>query len=239
MKSCLATFPLHIAIIMDGNGRWAKARHRPRVFGHQAGIKTVRCIVEDAADMGIRYLTLYSFSTENWSRPKSEISALFNLLKQYVNDDLDSLHENGVQVRIAGSRRGLTPDILEIIHYVETKTHDNTEFYLNIAFNYGGRDEILRAAAKAVSDGKSLDTLSDREFETYLDTSGFPSPDLVIRTGGEKRISNFLIWQAAYAEFVFTDVLWPDFTRTDLEEAVDEYLNRERRFGALRPAEVA
>jgi len=204
-----AEVPLHIAIIMDGNGRWAQARHRPRVFGHQAGVKTVRRIVEDAADMGIQYLTLYSFSTENWTRPKAEIAALFSLLRKYVEDDLDTLNSNNVRIRILGSREGLKPDLLELIHRVETTTEANTEFHLNIAFNYGGRDEILRAAAKAVSDGKDLSSLKEAELTPYLDTADIPEPDLVIRTSGEKRISNFLLWQAAYSEFVFTDVLWP------------------------------
>lgn len=234
-----ADFPLHVAIIMDGNGRWAQARHRPRVFGHQEGVKTVRRIVENAADMGIQYLTLYSFSTENWTRPKAEIAALFNLLRQYVEDDLDTLNRNNVRIRIIGSRRGLKPDLLELIDRVEYATRDNTEFFLNIAFNYGGRDEILRAMAKAVSDGMTLSEMSEADLTPYLDTADLPEPDLVIRTSGEKRISNFLLWQTAYAEFVFTDVLWPDFTRKDLEMAIVEFQNRERRFGNLTESEVA
>lgn len=224
---------------MDGNGRWARARHRPRVFGHQAGVKTVRRIVEDAADMGLQYLTLYSFSTENWTRPKAEIAALFNLLRQYVEDDLETLDRNNVRIRIIGSRKGLKPDLLELIDRVERTTESNTEFFLNIAFNYGGRDEILRASAKAVKEGKDLSAMSEAELTPYLDTADLPEPDLVIRTSGEKRISNFLLWQAAYAEFVFTDVLWPDFTRKDLEAAIAEFQNRERRFGNLNTSEVA
>ena len=234
-----ADFPLHVAIIMDGNGRWAQARHRPRVFGHQAGVKTVRRIVEDAADMGIEYLTLYSFSTENWTRPKAEIAALFNLLRKYVEDDLEMLNKNNVRVRILGSRAGLKPDLLELIHRVETTTEANTEFHLNIAFNYGGRDEILRAASKAVADGKDLSSMSERDLTPYLDTADLPEPDLVIRTSGEKRISNFLLWQAAYSEFVFTDVLWPDFSKVDLQAAISDFQNRERRFGNLNASEVA
>ena len=234
-----ADFPLHVAIIMDGNGRWAQARHRPRVFGHQAGVKTVRRIVEDAADLGIQYLTLYSFSTENWTRPKAEIAALFSLLRKYVEDDLDTLNRNNVRIRILGSREGLKPDLLDLIHRVETTTEANTEFHLNIAFNYGGRDEILRAAAKAVSDGKDLSSLKEAELTSYLDTADIPEPDLVIRTSGEKRISNFLLWQAAYSEFVFTDVLWPDFTKADLQAAIADFHKRERRFGNLNASEVA
>ena len=224
---------------MDGNGRWAQARHRPRVFGHQEGVKTVRRIVEDAADMGIQYLTLYSFSTENWTRPKAEIAALFNLLRKYVEDDLETLNRNNVRIRILGSREGLKPDLLELINRVETTTQANTEFHLNIAFNYGGRDEILRAAAKAVADGKDLSAMKDTELTPYLDTADLPEPDLVIRTSGEKRISNFLLWQAAYSEFVFTDVLWPDFTKDDLQAAISDFQNRERRFGNLNTSEVA
>ena len=234
-----ANFPLHVAIIMDGNGRWAQARHRPRVFGHQAGVKTVRRIVEDAADMGIQHLTLYSFSTENWTRPKAEIVALFNLLRKYVKDDLETLNRNNVRIRILGSRAGLKPDLLELIDRVEATTKTNNEFHLNIAFNYGGRDEILRAAAKAAADGKNLETMTEAELTPYLDTADLPEPDLVIRTSGEKRISNFLLWQAAYSEFVFTDVLWPDFTKADLQAAISDFQNRERRFGNLTASEVA
>ena len=224
---------------MDGNGRWAQARHRPRVFGHQAGVKTVRRIVEDAADLGIKYLTLYSFSTENWSRPKAEIAALFALLKQYVEDDLETLNENNVRVRILGSRTGLKPDLLELIERVESRTDNNSEFHLNIAFNYGGRDEILRAFAKASEAGVDIAAMSETDVTAYLDTSDIPEPDLVIRTSGETRVSNFLLWQAAYAEFIFTDVLWPDFSKADLEAAIAEFQTRERRYGNLNASEVA
>ena len=234
-----ADFPLHIAIIMDGNGRWAQARHRPRVFGHQAGVKTVRRIVEDAADIGISHLTLYSFSTENWTRPKAEIAALFALLRQYVEDDLETLDHNNVRVRILGSREGLKDDLLELIDRVESRTKDNTEFNLNIAFNYGGRDEILRATAKAIENGADANALTEADINAHLDTAYIPEPDLVIRTSGEKRISNFLMWQTAYSEFVFTDVLWPDFAKKVLENAIAEFQNRERRFGNLNASEVA
>jgi len=225
---------------MDGNGRWAQARRRPRVFGHQAGVKTVRRIVEDAADIGIKHLTLYSFSTENWTRPKTEISALFQLLKKYVEDDLESLNSNNVKVRIIGSRVGLRPDLLDVIKKVETTTQDNDEFFLNIAFNYGGRDDILRAVQSMVSSGIAADAITETLLSQHLDTFDIPDPDLVIRTSGEQRISNFLLWQAAYAEFVFTDVLWPDFSRADLELAIKEFQRRDRRFGNLSDtAEVA
>lgn len=235
-----AKLPLHIAIIMDGNGRWAKSRQRPRVFGHQAGVKTVRRIVEDAADIGIKHLTLYSFSTENWSRPKSEISALFDLLKKYVNDDLATLDKNNVRVRIIGSREGLDASLLETVDKVERRTKNNTEFNLNIAFNYGGRDEILRAVRCIAASGTPPEAITEAQISAHLDTQDIPDPDLVIRTSGEQRISNFLLWQAAYAEFVFTDVLWPDFMREDLLEAIKAYQLRDRRYGNLAPpAEVA
>lgn len=235
-----ADVPLHIAIIMDGNGRWAQARHRPRVFGHQAGVKTVRRIVEDAADIGIKHLTLYSFSTENWTRPKAEIEALFQLLKKYVSDDLETLNSNNVRVRIIGSRKGLRPDLLEVIDRVEATTRNNDEFFLNIAFNYGGRDELVRAIQAMTAKGLSGGEITDQVLSAHLDTNDIPDPDLVIRTSGEQRISNFLLWQAAYAEFVFTDVLWPDFARADLEAAISEFQGRDRRFGNLSDtAEVA
>ncbi len=230
-------FPQHIAIIMDGNGRWARARGKPRIFGHQAGVKTVRRVVEHASEMGVKCLTLFSFSTENWSRPKTEISALFALMRKYIDEDLQVLHRRGVRVRILGSRDGLKPDMLAMLDRVEDTTKDNSEFLLNIAFNYGGRDEILRATRAFATDvhlGRlKVSDLDAAKFETYLDTHGLVAPDLVIRTSGEKRISNFLLWQAAYAEFVFSDVLWPDFTKNDLQMAIEVFQNRDRRFGNL------
>lgn len=229
----------HVAIIMDGNGRWAKARHRPRVFGHREGVKAVRRVVQDARDIGLTCLTLYSFSTENWTRPRAEIAALFELLHKYIDDDLDELNENGVRIRIVGSREGLKPDLLEVINRTETTTQNNDKFFLNIAFNYGGRDELLRACKTAMDSGIDSADLTPEMFESFLDTKDLPSPDLVIRTSGEYRISNFLLWQAAYAEFVFTDVLWPDFKREDLERALVDYNGRERRFGNLNKADVA
>jgi len=236
-------FPRHIAIIMDGNGRWAKARHRPRLFGHQEGVKAVRRVVESAADIGVKCLTLYSFSTENWSRPKAEIMALFGLLRRYVEEDLETLYKRNVKVNILGSRQGLKPDMLALLDKVEAQTKDNTAFTLNIAFNYGGRNEIVRAATRIAQDARDgkIDpsALTEAEFERYLDTDGLPAPDLVIRTSGERRISNFLLWQAAYAEFIFTEVLWPDFNEADLKHAIEIYQNRDRRFGKVKPAEVA
>jgi undecaprenyl diphosphate synthase len=228
---------------MDGNGRWAKARHRPRVFGHQEGVKTVRKIVEYASEIGVKCLTLYSFSTENWTRPKAEISALFDLLRRYVHDDLKTLNNRDVRIRIIGSRSGLSDDMLALLDNVENTTKDNSSFSLNIAFNYGGRDELTRAT-RAIGAAVKAGTLNPEDInedliETYLDTTGLPTPDLVIRTSGEYRISNFLLWQAAYAEFVFTDVLWPDFSENDLDAAIVSFQSRERRFGNLDTAEVA
>jgi undecaprenyl diphosphate synthase len=238
-----ANFPAHIAIIMDGNGRWAKARHRPRVFGHQEGVKTVRKIVEYASEIGVKCLTLYSFSTENWTRPKAEITALFDLLRRYVSEDLKTLDSRDVCIRILGSRQGLSDEMLTLLDKVEATTKNNKSFFLNIAFNYGGRDEIARAVKKIAKDVKAgtLDPndIDEDLFEQHLDTTGLPVPDLVIRTSGEHRISNFLIWQAAYSEFVFTDVLWPDFGEKDLDAAIASYQSRERRFGNLNTAEVA
>jgi undecaprenyl diphosphate synthase len=231
--------PAHIAIIMDGNGRWARARHRPRVFGHTQGVKTVRRVVEGASEIGVKCLTLYSFSTENWTRPKAEIAALFNLLREYVESDLETLHRRNVRVRILGSRKGLTSDLLSLINRVEETTRENTDFYLNIAFNYGGRDEVLRALAKAAAAGYDFEDMTEAEFGQFLDTAGLPEVDLVIRTSGEKRISNFLLWQSAYAEFVFTDVLWPDYSVGDLQAAISEFNLRTRRFGNLDTSEVA
>ena len=232
-----SSFPDHIAIIMDGNGRWAKARHLPRSVGHERGVEALRRTVEAAQEVGLRNLTVYSFSTENWRRPVSEVNALFSLLKSYVKRDLDRLAREGVRVRILGTRKGLPEDILELVERAEARTKANSEFNLCIAFNYGGREEVLRAAkamAKAVEDGKtSASDVDEEAFSEFLDTGGLPDPDILIRTSGEYRLSNFLIWQAAYAELVFMDVLWPDFGKTHLLEAIEIYRKRERRFGGL------
>ncbi len=229
--------PTHIAIIMDGNGRWANARGMPRAAGHERGVEALRRTVEAAGNLGIRYLTVYSFSTENWRRPAAEVNALFGLLKTFIKKDLARLREEGVKIRILGRREGLPDDIAVLVDKAERDTAENNEFFLNIAFNYGGREEIARAARKlgmAVAQGE-LDPadVSEEVFETYLDTSGMPDPDLLIRTSGEYRLSNFLLWQAAYCELVFFDVLWPDFDRSWLEKAIRIYNERERRFGAV------
>ncbi len=226
--------PRHVAIIMDGNGRWAKSRGRPRAFGHHAGVEAVRRTVRAAGDAGIEALTLFSFSTENWRRPVEEVDALFDLLRRYVDTDLDRLHGEGVRVRMIGRREGLSKDLLAIIHRAETRTASNDRFDLIIAFNYGGRDELVRAVQRAVDRPDGLEGLDEAGLAQCLDTAGLPDPDLVIRTSGEHRISNFLLWQAAYAELYFTDVLWPDFGEAELRAALVEYARRERRYGAVK-----
>jgi len=229
--------PQHVAIIMDGNGRWAQQRGRPRTFGHSKGVEAVRRVVEAAGDMGIDTLTLFSFSTENWNRPADEVGALFELMKRYVAADLKSLKQRGVRIRIIGRREDLREDLAEIVGQAEAETASNTDFNLNIAFNYGGRDEILRAAqnlARAIHAGDlSVDAIDEGRFSGALDTAGLPDVDLMIRTSGEQRISNFLLWQAAYAEFHFTDVLWPDFDEAELARALEAFKNRDRRYGGV------
>ncbi len=230
--------PQHVAIIMDGNGRWAKARGLPRTAGHERGVEALRRTVEAAGDLGIRYLTVFSFSTENWRRPAAEVNTLFGLLKAYVQRDLSRLKEDGVRVRVIGQREGLPPDIAELVDRAERETAANSKFHLTIAFNYGARNEILRATAayaRAIAAGEVTGELTDAGFEQFLDTKDLPDPDLVIRTSGEYRISNFLLWQAAYAELLFVDVLWPDFGKSHLENAITRYHERERRFGAVTP----
>ena len=227
--------PQHVAIIMDGNGRWAASRGRPRAFGHRKGVEAVREAVRNAGELGVRYLTLFSFSTENWNRPAAEVEALFELLRRFVAADLDRLHAEGVRVRILGRREGLSEELLDLIGSVESRTAGNDISFLNIAFNYGGRDEILRAARRAAqTHNGDLSTLSEDDFARFLDTADLPDPDLVIRTSGERRISNFLLWQAAYAEFVFMDILWPDFDRAAFEQALAEYASRDRRYGGVQ-----
>lgn len=229
--------PKHVAIIMDGNGRWAKARGLARTDGHREGVEAARRAVEAARDLGLRYLTLYSFSTENWRRPAGEVRDLMGLLRQFIGDDLPRLKEEGVNVRIIGDRENLSPDLKALVRKAENETRDNTQFVLQIAFNYGGRDEFVRAAravAKAVKSGAvAPGDLNEEVVGGFLDTHGVPDPDLVIRTSGEKRISNFLLWQAAYAEYIFLDILWPDFTAEVFASAIDEFCRRERRYGGV------
>lgn len=233
-----AAVPRHVAVIMDGNGRWAKARLLPRVVGHQRGSDAVRRVVEAAADFNIEYLTLYAFSSENWKRPEEEVGDLMGLLRLYLRRDLAELHANGVRVRVIGDRRRLAPDILGLIDEAESRTRDNRRLTVTLAISYGGQGEIVHAArslAEDVAAGRlNPDAIDEDLFASRLETAGMPDPDLVIRTSGEKRLSNFLLWQAAYAEFIFVDTLWPDFGREDLASALREYQSRDRRFGARK-----
>ena len=227
--------PRHIAIIMDGNGRWARQRSRPRTFGHAEGVEALRRTVEAAGDLGVQYLTVFGFSTENWRRPVEEVNALFDLLRLYVARDLDRLAREGVRVRVIGDRDNLQKDILEIIDLAETRTRANDTLNLTIAFNYGGQDEIARAARRVAEDVKAgkltAADINPDSFSRYLDTADLPPPDLLVRTSGELRLSNFMLWQAAYTELVFVDKLWPDFDKAALEDAIDTYHKRERRYG--------
>jgi undecaprenyl diphosphate synthase len=230
--------PVHVAIIMDGNGRWAKARGLPRVAGHKRGAEAVRRTVTGAAELGIQYLTLYGFSSENWKRPPAEIDDLMGLLRLYLNNEIEELDRKGVRLRVIGQRSRLQPDIVRLIEGAERRTAGNRKLNLIVALSYGGRAEIVEAArciAEGVRAGRIHPAAVDEDqFERFLYTAGIPDPDLLIRTSGEKRISNFLLWQCAYAELVFLERLWPDFTRDDLESAITEYHGRDRRYGAAR-----
>jgi len=233
---------LHAAIIMDGNGRWAKRRMLPRVLGHRAGVAALRRTVEGAPACGVGIITVYGFSTENWRRPEAEVSELMGLLKTFVENDLEKLAEEGVRVRILGRRTGLQPDILEIIERAEARTVHNSRFLLQVAFNYGGQADITDAArrfAEKVERGeaKAAD-LDEAALESGLSTAGAPPPDLIIRTSGEQRLSNFLLWECAYSELVFQDVLWPDYGPEHLKAAVAEFHKRERRYGGTTVDDV-
>lgn len=217
----------HVAIIMDGNGRWAKKRHLPRAVGHQRGVEAVRTLVRAAREMGLEALTLYAFSTENWRRSEDEVSTLMGLLKRYIQEDLAEFVANNVRLRIIGDYSVLARDIVELLDEALAKTAGNDGTTLVVALNYGSQDEIARAAAKAAAKGP----ITPEAIEAELDTVGLPPLDLLIRTSGEVRLSNFLLWQAAYAEMIFTDVLWPDFKPTHLAEALEEFSRRERRYG--------
>ena len=229
--------PVHVAIIMDGNGRWARMRGLPRIEGHRRGVEAVRRAVRAAAELGVKYLTIYSFSTENWRRPAQEVADLMGLLKRFIRHDLAELHANSIRVRIIGDRQGLTTDIKVLLHEAEDLTRDNSGLTLVVAFNYGGRQEIVRAVraiARLVKDGRlDPDSIDMQTIEGALDTEGIPDPDLVIRTSGEQRLSNFLPWQSAYSEFVFLSDFWPDFDEAVFKAAIDQYVGRERRFGGL------
>lgn len=229
--------PKHVAIIMDGNGRWAKKRNMPRKYGHVQGAKTVEQIIEDGYNMGIEYITIYAFSTENWKRSEDEVSALMKLLQNYLIDCIERSTRNNMRVRVIGDKSGLSASIVKKINELEEITKDATGLKFTIAINYGGRDEIRRAvrtiAEKAVEHQLQLDDITEELINDHLDTAGLPEPDLLIRTSGEKRLSNYLPWQLAYTEFYFTDVLWPDFTKEDLLTAIRYYNGRERRFGGV------
>jgi undecaprenyl diphosphate synthase len=229
--------PTHVAIIMDGNGRWAKARNLPRFAGHQRGAETVKKIVRAAAEAGVSYLTLYGFSSENWKRPKDEVKGLMGLLKFYLRNEINYLHKNGVRLLMIGDRERLGPDITKLIEEAEAYTAENTSVTLVIALSYGGRDEItesVRALAYRVAAGELNPVdINQESVGDGLLTSGIPDPDLLIRTSGEKRISNFLLWQAAYSELIFVDTLWPDFSKEDFDAALLEFIGRERRYGNI------
>ena len=232
--------PQHIAIILDGNGRWAKSKGMPRTYGHIEGAKTVEKICEAAWDMGVKYLTMYAFSTENWKRPTEEVEALMKLLRNYMKNCLKTAAKNNMVVRVIGDKTGLDADIRKQIDELETVSASNTGLHLQIAINYGSRDEIVRSVRKVMDDVKAgkitEDQMDEAMFDSYLDTAGIPSPDLLIRTSGEQRLSNFLMWQLAYTEFYFTDVPWPAFNKEELEKAIEKYNGRDRRYGGVKEA---
>ncbi len=227
------TVPTHVAIIMDGNGRWARERHLPRLAGHRAGVENLRRVLRASADFGIAYLTIYAFSTENWERPSIEVRGLMNILDDVIDRELVEMHENGVQLRHIGRLEGLRPELQEKVRHAVELTKDNTNLVLNVAWNYGGRDEIIHAVQGMIEDGVDPADIDEDLIHQYLFTSDSPDPDLVIRTSGELRVSNFLIWQSAYSEWVFPDTLWPDFGPEELRAALWDYARRERRFGAV------
>lgn len=233
--------PAHIAIILDGNGRWAKAKGMPRNYGHAQGSKNVERICEEAYRIGVKYLTVYAFSTENWNRPKDEVDALMKLLRNYMKTCLKTAAKNDMKVRVIGDKTGLDEDIRNRIAELEEATKDNGGLNFQIALNYGSRDEIVRAVRRVSEDVKEgkvkPEDIDEKMFETYLDTHGIPDPDLMIRTSGELRLSNYLLWQLAYTEFYFTDIPWPDFTKEELSKAIEQYNRRDRRYGGVKEAQ--
>ena len=230
--------PQHVAIILDGNGRWAKAKGMPRNYGHKAGAKNVETVCKAENELGIKYVTMYAFSTENWNRPDSEVEALMKLLESYLKNCIKTADKNNMRVRIIGDMRRLSEKFQNRIKELEEASKNNTGLNLTIAINYGSRDEMLRGMKKMIEDhdnGKlNLDDINEQVFSNYLDTADIPDPDLLIRTSGEQRLSNYLLWQLAYSEFYFTDVPWPDFHKEELVQAIEAYNNRDRRFGALK-----
>jgi len=233
--------PQHIAIILDGNGRWAKKKGMPRNYGHVQGSKNVERICEEAYKLGVKYLTVYAFSTENWKRPKDEVDALMNLLRNYMKTCLKTAEKNRMCVRVLGDKTALDEDIRNRIEELEAATKNNDGLHFQIALNYGSRDEMIRAMRRLCMDcceGKITPAdVDETTFESYLDTYGIPDPELMIRTSGEQRLSNYLLWQLAYSEFYFTDVLWPDFTKDELIKAIEYYNGRDRRFGGVKEGE--
>ena len=233
--------PQHVAIILDGNGRWAKSKGMPRNYGHAQGSKNVEKICEEAYRMGIKYLTVYAFSTENWSRPKEEVDALMKLLRNYMKTCLKTAAKNDMKIRVIGDKTRLDQDIRDRIEELEEATKENRGLNFQIAINYGSRDEIVRAVKRIAADcargGLAPEEIDEACVESYLDTHGIPDPDLMIRTSGEQRLSNYLLWQLAYTEFYFTEVPWPDFTKEELEKAIEKYNARDRRFGGVKEEE--
>ena len=229
--------PQHVAIILDGNGRWAKSQGKPRTFGHTAGAKNVERVADAAYHMGIKYLTLYAFSTENWNRPSDEVKALMTLLNNYLKNCIQTARKNNMRVRVIGDIRRLEPAMQEKIRQLEEESAKNDGLNLQIAINYGSRDEMVRGIRRLCRDYKegaiTLEDITEERFASYLDTADIPDPDLLIRTSGEQRLSNYLLWQLAYAEFYFTDVPWPDFHEEELRQALDAYANRDRRYGKV------
>jgi undecaprenyl diphosphate synthase len=234
-----AAGPRHVALIMDGNGRWAKARGLPRSLGHRAGVEALKRTVQTAPDLGLTCLTVFGFSTENWRRPASEVSELMGLVRAYVESDLERLVREGVRLRIPGRREGLPDDIRQIVERAEARTAHNDRFLLQVAFNYGSRADIVEAARHFAESSEDPASLTEDRFERLLSTTGAPPVDLVVRTSGEHRLSNFLMWEAAYAELLFQDILWPDYGREALAEAIEAFRMRERRFGGLEPTRQA
>lgn len=235
--------PQHVAIILDGNGRWAKQHGRPRNYGHTQGAKNVETICREAWNMGIKYLTVYAFSTENWNRPKEEVNALMKLLRNYMKNCIKTAEKNHMRVRVIGDTSKLDKDIQESIYKLEDFSKNQDGLNFQIAINYGSRDEMLRAMKHMMQDYQdnkfSIDELTEQKFESYLDTKDIPSPDLLIRTSGEQRISNYLLWQLAYSELYFTEVPWPDFTKEELEKAIEDYNKRDRRFGGIKDITIS
>ena len=230
--------PTHLAVILDGNGRWAKKKGLPRNAGHVKGARVLEDMCEIVYNKGIKYFTVYAFSTENWNRPADEVSALMNLLRDYMKNSVKRAMKNNMRVRVIGDKTGLDKDLFDSIEELEKATEGNTGLFFQIALNYGGRDEIVRAVRKLAQSGADLTKLTDSELNDALDTFGVPDPDLLIRTCGEERISNFLLWQLAYSEFYFADCAWPDFNEAELDKAIESYSSRTRRFGGLAEGEA-